>query len=247
MKNIYLRLSLVISACLPLMAFTWLQMRDALGDEKSIAVEAMLKQVFPGTTPVWGNYLSVQDGAQKQTRIAVTDVAKISSGPSSTFIAGFQEFDAGDKNIELLHKGIPPTDAGSHAVLAAVVKNSSGAFGPVTSSVLEPGHAFSSVTNLYSRPANAPGVIVIYETIDLLQEQSVTIDWNAVFDSNLKLIQQSPVGVAVKDAGKKDAVRLLQIRRTATGIVIEDYQAARNIPMSCPAICAPTIQQLLGN
>jgi len=235
------------SVCLPLMAFTLLQMRDALGDEKSAAVEVMLKQTFPGKTPVWGSYLSAQDTPEKQTRIALTDVAKISSGSGYIFIAGLQEFEAGDKNIELLHKGAPPTDAGSHAVLAAVAKDGSGTFGPVTSSVLEPGHAFSSITNLYSRPANTPGVTVIYETIDLLQEQSVTIDWNAVFDSNLKLIKQTPVGVAVKDTGSKDPVRLLQIKRTAAGIVIEDYQAQKNIPMSCPLICAPTIQQLLGN
>ena len=237
----------IICLCLFLIGFSPPQMRDSLGDEKATAVEVVLKSVFPGTAPVWGAYLSVRDGTGTLTRIALTDLARIPVGAGSEFVFGLQEFEAADKNLELLNEGKPPIERGSHAVLTTVVRSTAGIFGPVNSSVLEPNHAFSTITVLHVDSVGAPNVVMIYGTTDLEQNESVEITWYALVDASLTMVKKFPMGVVVKEAGQSAPSRLLQISRTPTGIVIQDHAAQKRNELSCSTICEPTIQQLLNN
>jgi hypothetical protein len=222
------------------------QSRSRLGEQKSQAVDAMLGYLFPGSTPFWDVYIYIQGSDGTRTRLAITNVAQISNGSSLEFVTALQDFKAGDQGISLLEHGKLPPDNGSHANLLTVSKDTSGVFSLIATVTLETSHIFSTVTDLNASSGNLKGIVISYETIDLAGDKAVETTWYAALSDDLQFIQKYPVGVTIKGTGQSGELRVLQISRTPTEIIIRNPESGNQTSVACSKICEPTVQQFLA-
>jgi len=218
------------------------QFRAQVGEESAAAVDAMLASAFPGTTPVWTATLSVRATDGTVTRLALTNVAKISGASQPEFVAGIQDFYGSDKNLSQLQKG--QAISGVRQKLVAVARQANGAFQVVSSTVLEASHALTIINRLSSDPLGAAGLIITYQTIDLYQGQLVKISWTAALDANLNPVRKRPFGVETKTIGTDAEAKVIYIAPSATGVEASNYQSGTKTDIPCSAICEPTVQQL---
>jgi hypothetical protein len=217
-------------------------LRTELGEEKALAVEAMLKAVYPDATPVWGYDLFVQAADKTRTKLALTNVIKVVGLPQPEFVAGIQAYDRSSQDLVQLRKG--EAISGARLNLVAVAKDAAGAFQLVSSMALEPSHALTTINQLNSDPTGSPRVLISYKTIDVYDAQVVEISWRGVLDASLDFLQKRPSGVEIESNGSNLPSRVLYITPSATGVLVTNYQTQTQTNISCPKICEPTVQQL---